>query len=291
MRWRAVPALIAVVATLLVHHSDAAAAPGELGRVAIIVMENKDYDTIIGNEAEAPFINKLARRNALATNYYGITFPSLPNYMALTSGETHFTTNCFNCSVNVENIVDQMEAAGISWRAYLQSVPSKCYSGPNTPRYVKHHNPFAYYENIANDPSRCNQLVGLDRLYKDIERNRLPQFIWITPNNCKNMHDCSIRTGDRFLEKIVPKVLKRLGKRGVLFVTYDEGQTVAGCCTHANGGHIPTILAGGGVKEGNYDGELNHYSLLRAIEDGWGLPRLGKAAAPETPSMDAMFDF
>lgn len=261
-----------------------------LGRVAIIMMENKDFGQIIGNRA-APYMNKLARRAGLATQFYAVTMPSLPNYMALTSGEEIFSGNCNNCSTPATNIVDQMEAADISWKAYLQSVPSRCYNGPDTyRRYAKRHNPFIYYDNIRNDPERCNRLVGFRALRQDLEK-RLPRYVWITPNLCNDMHDCSIRTGDKFLERWVPRILQKLGANGVLFITFDEGQTPAGCCTYADGGHIVTIVAGEGAKPGGFASDINHYSVLRAIEDGWGLPRLGKAAAPETPSMDGMFDF
>jgi acid phosphatase len=102
------------------------------------------------------------------------------------------------------------------------------------------------------------------------------------------MHDCSIARGDRFLAGLVPLMLAALGPRGVLFVTFDEGTSRAGCCLYASGGRIVTIAAGPGARPGRYAQPMDHYSLLRAIEDRWTLDRLGRAASPRTPSLDVM---
>jgi hypothetical protein len=100
------------------------------------------------------------------------------------------------------------------------------------------------------------------------------------------MHSCSVYTGDVYLRSIVPRLLSELGPSGILFITFDEGDTDRGCCGVAKGGHIVTMIAGPGARAGvtsmrPYD----HYSLLRTIEDLWGLPRLGGAALPSTLPM------
>jgi hypothetical protein len=259
------------------------------GRVAVVVMENKEYGQIIGSR-DAPFLNRLAAENALATNFFAITRPSLPNYIALLGGDTYgIHTNCTSCRTPERNLVDQLEESGISWKAYMEGAPSACFLGPQSGRYAKKHNPFVYYDTITRDPARCAKVVPLTELDRDIASRTVPRFVWVTPDLCNDMHDCAVEVGDRFLQNLVPRILEALGPRGVLFLTFDEGATTSGCCEKAAGGHIVTIAAGPAARPGRYEQPLNHYSLLRAIEDGFALPRLGNAACACTPSMDPMF--
>ncbi len=102
----------------------------------------------------------------------------------------------------------------------------------------------------------------------------MPKFVWITPNLCHDMHDCGVAEGDAFLSKILPPLLSALGPTGVMFVTWDEasGSSALGCCEKAAGGRIATIVASPLVPPGlrsavSYD----LYSILRTIEDAWGL--------------------
>jgi len=261
-----------------------------LGRVAIIVMENKGCEEVIG-WADAPYTNGLAAKYAFPSNFYALQRPSLPNYLGLTSGTTFgLTRNCTDCSFSGRNLVDQLEKAHISWKAYLESMPAPCFRGPSAPdQYVKEHNPFMYYSNVASNPRRCRRVVPLDRLSKDIAAKTLPRFVWISPNNCHNSHNCSIRDGDLFLSRLVPRVLRALGPRGVLFLTYDEGNTREGCCGGAAGGRIATVVAGPAARRGVVSSlEYDHYSILRTIEEGWRLPLLRGAKCPCTRSLAAL---
>jgi hypothetical protein len=132
-------------------------------------------------------------------------------------------------------------------------------------------------------------VVPLDRLYKDIAAHALPRYVWISPDNCHNSHDCSIRDGDIFLSRLVPRLLRAVGRRGAIFVTYDEGNDQSGCCGGAAGGHIATVVAGPAVRRGVQSAlAYDHYSILRTIEDSWRLPRLRGAACPCTRSMSAL---
>jgi hypothetical protein len=106
----------------------------------------------------------------------------------------------------------------------------------------------------------------------------MPQFAFITPNVCHDMHDCSTATGDDFLKRRVPAILKHLGSNGVLFLIWDEGSTSRGCCDKAAGGHIVGIVAGPGAAQGARSGlKFDTYSMLRTIEEGWGLSLLRDA--------------
>jgi len=127
--------------------------------IFIIVMENKGYDQVIGN-AEAPYLNTLAAQYSLATNYYANTHPSLPNYLALTGGDTFgITRDCPDCTVAQPNLVDQLEAAGKSWKAYMESMPRPCFVGDAAPLYRQKHNPFIYYDDVRTNPERCSKIV------------------------------------------------------------------------------------------------------------------------------------
>jgi phospholipase C len=261
-----------------------------LGRVAILVLENKGCEEVIGSP-EAPYLNGLAATYSFASNHYALQRPSLPNYLGLTSGTTFgLTRNCTDCSFPGRNVVDQLERAHISWKAYLESLPAPCFRGPEAPnQYVKEHNPFMYYPNVASSPRRCGRVVPLDRLSRDIAAKRLPRFVWISPNNCHNSHNCSIGEADLFLSRLVPRLLRSLGPRGVLFLTYDEGNTREGCCGGAAGGRVVMIVAGPAARRGVVSAlEYDHYSILRTIEDGWRLPRLRGAKCPCTRPLSAL---
>jgi phosphatidylinositol-3-phosphatase len=261
-------------------------AHGRPAHIAVILMENEEYRDIIGSSS-TPYINGLARRYALATQVYAISHPSLPNYLALTGGSTFaISSDCTGCSVGATSIVDQLQRAHLSWKAYMEDLPRPCFTGPTAGEYAKKHDPFVYYTRITGDPARCAQVVALTQLYRDERTHSLPTFIWITPNLCHDMHDCDPAIGDRFLAALVPPLLRALGAHGLLVLTWDEGTSDDGCCRLAAGGHIPTILAGGEAKAGaSLRTPTDHYSVLQTIEDLLGVGRLRGAACPCTPSL------
>ena len=239
---------------------------------------------------DAPYLNRLARQSAFASRSYALVHPSLPNYLGLTGGSTFgITTDCGDCSVRGTNLVDQLERARISWKAYMEGMPAPCFRGVTHRLYAKKHDPFAYYVDVASSAGRCRHVVPLTQLSTDLARRALPRFVWITPNICHDMHSCPVGDGDRFLARLVPTLSRAVGARGAIFVTWDEGVGRAGCCVHAAGGQIPTIVAGPAARAGArsfvaYD----HYSLLRTIEDAFGLPHLRGAACPCTRPLSAL---
>ncbi len=261
-------------------------AGGQPAHIAVIVMENEEYSDIIGSSA-TPYINRLARRYALANSMFAIAHPSLPNYLALTGGSTFsISSDCTGCSVRATSLIDQLAAARISWKAYMEDLPRPCFDGPAAGEYAKKHDPFMYYTGVFTQPSRCSHVVALTQLAADERSRSLPRFIWITPNLCHDMHDCDPAQGDRFLSRLVPPLLGALGPRGLLFLTWDEGSSDDGCCRLAAGGHIATILAGPGARRGaRLHTPVDHYSTLQTIEDLLGLPRLRAAACACTPSL------
>lgn len=241
----------------------------------IIVDENKTYGSIIGNR-QAPYINQLANRYALATNYSAITHPSFPNYLALTSGSTHGVTSDCNppaagCELDVPNIADEIQKSGRSWKEYAESMPVNCYAN-NSGHYATKHNPFIYYSDIINNKTWCSShVVPLTQLSEDLRTPATtPNFAMVTPDLCDDMHDCSIATGDGWLSKYVKLILNSkafTSQPSVLVITWDEGNLLSN--------HIAAILAGRAVKSGYRSSTAyDHYSLLRTIEDVWQLPSL-----------------
>jgi hypothetical protein len=268
-----------------------AAAPGGGGaqpfphpsRVAVMVLENRSYHRVIGSH-DAPFLNRLARRSALATNYFALTHPSLPNYIALTTGTTgEVKGNCSNCDTEHRSLVNQLDAGHVSWRAYFENLPQNA-SASVTPagRYNKHYNPIVYTEKVSDSRRSRSKVVGFARLRSDLAHRRLPRFSWIAPNVRHDGHNHTLRSADSFAARTVPKLLRALGPRGVLYLTWDEGNR----SDHGGpgGGHVALIASGGAARTGATTAvRADHYSLLRTIDANFGLPGLGNAGSDSTP--------
>lgn len=259
----------------------ASAVPGSTrSHVAVLVLENKEYSQVIGNPA-APYLNSLARHYALATRYYGVTHPSLPNYLALTAGTTFGVHHdCTSCSFGGPNLMTQLNSTGFSWRSYVGGVPSSCYLGARAASYVKALNPFVYFRSISGSASGCSNIVPLSNLSADLQAGNLPDFSWITPDLCQDTHHCSVGTGDRFLSQLVPPLVQGLGAHGALFILWDEGRTNRG-----GGGHIPAIVVGPDVRPGTrITTRMNQYTALRELESAFGVPPLRHArSVPPDP--------
>ena len=276
-------ALLALVAALI---AAGAASPASLpfdrpSRVAVLVLENRSYGEVVGNP-QAPYLNGLARRYALATDYYAIGHPSLPNYIALLGGSTFaIRSDCNGCDVEARSLVGQLDAAGLSWKAYFEDLTSNRRPGPGTTAYTPHYNPFVYYEGIRSSALGRSRVVDFDELRSDLRSRTLPRFSWIAPGVRHDGHSSSLRAADRFASRLVPQILRALGPRGVLFVTWDEGARGdwSGVDGQRGGGHVALIAAGGDARRGATTPiPANHYALLRTIEAGFGLPPLGRAA-------------
>ena len=255
------------------HPAATAAIP--LDHVVIILEENKTAGSIIGNPA-APYLNQLARTYATATHYYAVAHPSLPNYLALTSGTTaDMTTDCNppggNCSANVPSIANEIERSGRSWKLYAESMPAACTTS-NSGEYAVKHNPFLYYPDIRDDARRCGAHdVPLTQLAADLgSAATLPNYAFISPNLCSDMHDCSVQTGDAWLAQHVPGILSSpafMAQHSLLVITWDEGV--------GQDNHVAALFAGPQVKRGyTSPAYYSHYSLLRTLEDAWRLQPL-----------------
>ena len=261
---RAIAAL-ALLAALALPSAQAAGGVPSFTHVVVIVFENKEEQQVIGTR-DAPTFTRLARSYARLRNYHGVAHPSLPNYLALVSGATHgIRTDCTSCSVSARNLADTLEQAGHTWKTYAEGLPRPGFTGAVAGRYAKKHDPFLYFRDIAGSASRRQNVVPFPQLAADLHAQTLPDFALIVPDMCHSMHDCSVRTGDRWLARTVPPLLELPDT--AIFVTFDEG-------TVPN--HVPALVLGTAVKPGvSFAPRTNHYGLLRTIEDAWGLPQLG----------------
>jgi phospholipase C len=268
--------------------------------VFVIMMENTSYTSLIGNP-NAPFINFAATNYGLATNYFGVIHNSGPNYFAATSGSTDGVTDIGNTDVTVDvpNIVDQIEGSGRTWKAYMQSF-SLC-NGDKLAHscgdlYVREHNPFVSYKDIQNNPARMANIVDFSQFATDLANKNVPDYSWISPDNCHNMHGrgapasdpCSfaneqqlIATGDAFLSSTVSAIMNSQAWNGnsVIFITWDESgfpfDDTSGCCDSVpgnGGGHVVMLT----ISHSDHSSRTssvayNHYSMLSTIEGGWRL--------------------
>jgi acid phosphatase len=258
-------------------------------------METYGYEKIIGNPS-AEYINSLAAQYAVADQYYAISHPSLPNYLALLGGDTFgITEDCDDCFLDRPSLPDQLDQHGFSWRSYQEDLPGPCFLGAEAGDYRVRHNPFLYFRAVRDNPERCRQVVPLADLDADIAASRVPDLAWISPNLRHDMHDGSIADGDQWLASFVPRLLASDAwqQGGLLIITWDEADgsnagpaPESACCAQPRGGHVLTLVISPGSESGYHSSAAaTHYSLLRAIEDGWGLSHLGHTGDPDVPGM------
>jgi hypothetical protein len=264
-------------------------------QIVLIMVENRDYKNVIGASSQMPLLNTLAQQNVLLSNYFSVTHPSLPNYIALVSGSTQgITSDCNDCFVNQPNLADLIEASGRTWKSYLESMPSPCFIGDAKP-YAQKHNPFLYFDSIRLNATRCNQsIVPLTTLDSDLANNQLPNFSFIMPNLCNSGHDCSPATADKWVTDMVAKLQTSpaLGKNSLIIIAFDEGNTksTASCCGMASpaGGQVAGVLISPTAIAGfNDTSAYSHFSLLKTILTAWNLPALGQTSRDSTQPIEA----
>jgi acid phosphatase len=284
-------ALVAVAIGIALDRADPAETVPPPQRVAVLVLENRSYEQVIGNPA-APFLNRLARRYALGTDYFALGHPSLPNYIALTGGDTNgIDRNCTGCDTENGNLLNQLDAAHVSWRAYFESLRPGAPLIDRTHTYNPHYNPFGYYERVEGSRRARARIVNFGQLRRDLRGHDLPRFSWIAPNVFHDGHNGSLAAADLRAAELVPRLLRELGPRGVLYVLWDEGPNsdLRGAGSGVGGGRIPIIAAGGAARAHTRDGTAaNHYALLKTIETQFKLPLLGHAADSTTPLLSGL---
>jgi hypothetical protein len=229
--------------------------------VFVVVMENRSYEQALAGGYTA----QLAAKYGVATNYHGVSHPSLPNYLAMTSGSTWGIADDGYHVLPAAGLGQQLTQAGITWRAYMEGMSGTCFSSPYP--YALKHNPFPYYG------GKCPpEVVPVTSFAADMAGADPPRFVWISPGLCNDGHDCSTAVADRYLSQLVPAIMATAAwqENGVLFITWDEGYDSA---NHV----LMLVIRPGGVHQES-SAYHDHYSLLATIEDRLGVPRLGQAA-------------
>jgi hypothetical protein len=324
----------------------------------LIMMENHSTENIFGNAADAPFINNQLLKQAgvsYATQYFGVTHPSLPNYLALISGSNQSIFDDCKAGADVtckaeefvpgggdaattgrlltdeqaakaatqphlfsgQTLVDQIEKAGHSWKAYMEAMPANDKLIEYAPvgvdgkviakLYAQKHNPFVYFDGIRGNADRMAKIVPYEEFERDLTDNNVPDFVWISPHQCHDMHGVSpesatavkmpecgypdagldhgaIKLGDGYLADVVPKIIGSTAwKEGAsLVIVWDEddyagfagtaGSPIGNNQTILGGSRAPLIVVNADqAPPKKLDEPANHYNLLAAIEDVWQL--------------------
>jgi phospholipase C len=256
--------------------------------IVVIVFENKEFDRVVGNP-DMPIFNQFANDYTLLTQHYAVTHPSLPNYIAMVSGDTfEIDRNCEDCFISAPSLPDLIETSGRTWKTYQEDMPKPCFVG-SWGDYAQKHNPFMYFDPIRLDAARCERTVRpLSDLSSDLAAGSLPNFVFITPNLCNDAHNCWLGITDEWLGLQMQSLLNYFSANSqsfLIILTWDEGDSNASCCglPAKAGGRIATILISPQVKNGFEDATpYTLYSLLKTIAEAWGLPYLGHAADENT---------
>ena len=282
--------------------------------VYLILMENTSKSTLDA-ATNTPYLKSLASTWATGSNYHGVVHPSLPNYIAITSGSpqgigcdcaptgsacTALTCNALvslfvscNClqPSTVHNIADDIEAANLTWRAYAEDMGSAC-NLTSSGGYATRHVPFLYYSDISTNAARCSSsVVDYGKLAGDLAAP--PNLVYIAPNLTHDMHDpfpatsTNLANGDTWLMQNVPAILTSQAflADGLAIVVWDEDDLSGGLTGTDDA--VPIFVMSPLAKQGGYvsAGKADHYALLATIEDALNLPRIGKAVGA-TPLSD-----
>jgi acid phosphatase len=238
--------------------------------VVVVIFENKNYDQMVGSPY-APYFNQLAGEGALLTQSYGVTHPSQGNYLALYSGSTQ-NVNGDNCpnTYRADHLGNQLIDAGFTFMAYSENLPQVGFTGCQSINglYVRKHAPWVNF--VGFDQSLHVPFSQFPAGY-----SQLPTVSFVIPNICDDMHNCDIQVGDTWLRQHLDGYVQwAKTHNSLLITTFDEDDF-----TSAN--QIYTSFVGEGVPQQKYDKQVNHYSVLRTLEDMYGLPPLGFAADSE----------
>lgn len=270
--------LLATLAFALCWNVSAQASPSTgryFDRAIFVLFENTDY----ADALKQPFFKKLAANGTLFSNFMAITHPSQGNYVALTSGSLNGVSGNGKYDLDVENIVDLLEAKGITWKVYAEGFPGNCYTGTSSGAYARKHNPFISYVNIQKNPNRCANIVEANQFDRDAANGTLPNYVFYVPDNKNSGHDTGVSYSDKWYEQKFSRYINnsKFMENTILVSTFDESGGYFGK------NQIYTSIVGPAVKQGTVSTALNIYSLLKLVEDNWNLGDLGKLDASAPP--------
>jgi len=267
------PSLSSRSATESPAAASASASPLRPAHVVVVIEENHSSGDIIG-DSSAPYLNSLAAQGVNFTQSFAVTHPSEPNYLALFSGSTQGLTDdsCPHAFTGA-NLAGELIAAGDTFAGYSESMPSSGYTGCTVGAYARKHNPWVDFASVPAADNRTFAAFPHDF-------NTLPTVAFVVPNLLNDMHDGTVARADGWLRTNLNAYAQWAKTHdSELIVTWDEDDNSAD-------NHIPTLMVGAHVKPGSYAERIDHYSVLRTLEDLYGLPHAG-ASAQAAPITDA----
>jgi hypothetical protein len=257
------------------------------GHVFVVMEENHGYSSVIGSSA-MPYLNSLAQKYGLATQYYADTHPSIGNYFELTTGQILSNDDSrtpANFPVSADNIVRHFIGGGVTWKSYAESLPSTGYTGTDVYPYVVHHNPFAYFTDVQNSSSEKLNLVPFTQFHTDLANGTLPQFSYIIPNLLDDAHDGTFQAADSWLQTNIAPVLANSAfqNNGLMVIVFDEA---ADTDTTNGGGRVAMLVLSPLGKSGYQSTTLyQHQSTLRMTMEALGVASFpGSAATAADPA-------
>jgi hypothetical protein len=281
-----IPGENAVVSAVDVAASSDCTAPQPIQHVLLIVFEN-------ANAADAlaqPYMGGLVNNGyaAYLGNYYAITHPSQPNYIALTAGDTFGITDDNNHDLSVGHLGDLLEAQGLSWKVYAEDYPGNCFTGAQSGNYVRKHNPFISFTNVNTNAARCNaHIVNASQFWRDQQNGQLPAYALYIPNLQNDGHDTSVSFADNWLSSTFGPLFSSdafWAINPLVILTFDED---ADQVPDPTNNQVYTALFGNTVANGTISEQnYNHYSLLNLVERIFNLGNLGRNDATATPIND-----
>ena len=262
-----------------------------LAHVFVVVEENHSFQETIGQPV-MPYLNSLANQYGLATNYFADVHPSLPNYFMLTTGQTIAKDDGYEGTVAADNVVQALTAAGKTWKCYAESLPSPGYLGGDTGLYARHHNPFAYFSAVLNNPNQQANIVPFSQLATDIAANQLPNYGFIIPNLVDDAHDCpgggtcddsaKLAQADAWLSANIQPLVNNstFQQSGLLLITFDESDEND---NQHGGGQVPLLVISSRAIAGFRSTTFyQHESTLRLMLRALGVADLPGAASGAT---------
>jgi len=250
-------------------------------RYVSIWFENTDYDMA----AADPNFQYFAKKGITLTNNFAVTHPSEPNYMAAVGGE-YFGLNGDPFTAvpqNVSSVVDLLEDKGISWGLYQEDMPYTGFQGfswvnqkTGANAYVRKHNPEVLFNSVANKEDRLTKIKNTTMFFEDLEANKLPQWMFITPNMTSDGHDTSVTVAGQWLYDFLAPLLTNPNfmQNTLVLITFDENETYSlqnRVFSVLLGDSLPPSLTG--TTDSHY---YNHYSELSTVEANWDLFTLGR---------------
>src|SRR5437879_4273179 len=183
-------------------------------------------NTVSIDTCAMPSLYDLAQQYALATQYYSNTHLSIGNYFMMTVGTIITNDDSYGSVVTDDNVIRQLLAAGKTWKAYAEDLPSVGYVTLDVDNgaYASRHNPVVYLTDVHDDATQAQNVVPFTQFAADLANNALPNYSFIVPNLCNDAHDCSLSTADTWLQTNIDPLVKnaQFQQDGLLIILFDE---------------------------------------------------------------------